>query len=124
MAGSSGRARFFTFTGWVSPTTWLTMLPMQPYRLCSSTVTMARVSRAAFSTASRSRGLTQYMSSTRAEMPCSASSAAASTAGLTISPQAMRVTSVPSFTVTALSIWKLSGTLSYTSSTALRPTRI
>ena len=110
--------------GWLSPTTWLTMLPMPPYRLCSSAVTMALVSRAAWSTASLSRGLTQYMSMTRAEMPFSSSRRAASRAGRTSSPQAIRVTSVPSRTVRALSIWKFSGTESYTSSTAFLPTRM
>ena len=61
-------------------------------------------------TASLSRGLTQYMSSTVADTPCSASRFPASMAGRTISPQAMMATSEPSRSTVALSMTK--GTLS------------
>ena len=106
MTGASGRARLMTFFGSLAPMTWLTMLPRPPKGLCSSTVTTTFLPFAAASRPFASRGLTQYMSSTVADMPCAFSSAAASLAGLTISPQATIRASVPSQTTVALSISK------------------
>ena len=70
--------------------------------LCSSAVTIAPVSVAAFTIASASIGLIEAILITRADTLDSANVLAASTAGPTKAPQAMIVTSEPSTNVVDL----------------------
>ena len=124
MTGESGRAIVTHVFGHSCPTTCATIEPSPPNGECSSMETTAFALLAWRTMASRSKGLTQYMSSTEAETPLFSRISAASTAGLTISPHATSSTSSPSRTSVALSIWNGQPSSVYTSSTALRPTRM
>ena len=80
--------------------------PRPPTMLCSSVVTMAPVSRAAWSTSSPSRGLMVCISMTRTLTPSPERASAAFMASWTMSPTAITVTSLPCRRVTPLPSWK------------------
>ena len=75
--------------------------------LCSSTVTIAPVSLAAFTKMSESIGFRVWILITLAEIPCDAKISLASKATSTIIPVATIVKSVPSFKSTPLPISNL-----------------
>lgn len=91
-------------TGQSAHTTSATAPPRPPRMLCSSAVTIAPVSFAAFRIASRSIGLIVCISITRAWIPSFSSSSAAASASATTMPVAMIVRSGPSRSVTDLPI--------------------
>ena len=93
------------FTGHFFTTTSATALPRPPITECSSAVTIAPVSEAAFTMISSSRGLIVCMSITRALMPLPASSSAAIIASFTMMPVAIIATSLPSRRQLPLPSW-------------------
>ena len=102
----------------------VTIAPRPPNGECSSTVITTFARSATFLTAVSSSGLTQYISSTLAKIPCSFNNAAASNEGRTISPHAIIATSLPSCNTVALSISQGQFSCVYISSTGFLPTRI